>query len=307
MDEIEARVREMIRASDIPAEVAAALQDSLRYSIRMHTALASDDELALGVTKIGGQPDLPQDTPWPEWRASPLNFLAQIRLADITAYDPEGELPHEGMLSFFLDYTNWAKPGRDAEGSLAKVLYVPEGKPLHRLVWPDVLDVRERYAPLVIASFSRELTAPESDGPFIERFGYSLQWLYWPDELLPEGSYEAAVIARRIGDLMLSIDTYLHDAYDSRGWVHRLLGYGDGIQGGVEFGWQSLAQQIAATESEPPAFSAIQEADWRLLLQVDSDENGMTWGDVGRIYYGLPRQALAARDFGQTIAELQCT
>jgi hypothetical protein len=31
MDEIEARVREMIRASDIPADVAAALQDSLRY------------------------------------------------------------------------------------------------------------------------------------------------------------------------------------------------------------------------------------------------------------------------------------
>ena len=59
MDEIEARVREMIRASDIPAEVAVALQDSLRYSIRMHTALASDDELALGATKIGGQPDLP--------------------------------------------------------------------------------------------------------------------------------------------------------------------------------------------------------------------------------------------------------
>ena len=83
MNEIEARVREMIRASDIPAEVAAALQDSLRYSIRMHTVSASDDELALGTTKIGGQPDLPQDTPWPEWRSAPLNFLAQIRLADV--------------------------------------------------------------------------------------------------------------------------------------------------------------------------------------------------------------------------------
>ncbi len=106
----------MIRASDIPAEVAAALQESLRYSIRMHTALASDDDLALGATKIGGRPDLPPDTSWPEWRGAPLNFLAQIQLADIAAYDPDGELPHEGTLSFFFDYTNWGKRGREAEG-----------------------------------------------------------------------------------------------------------------------------------------------------------------------------------------------
>jgi uncharacterized protein YwqG len=46
---------------------------------------------------------------------------------------------------------------------------------------------------------------------------------------------------------------------------------------------------------------------WWLLSQMDSDEDGMTWGDVGRIYYGPPRQALAARDFSQTIAQLQCT
>jgi uncharacterized protein YwqG len=86
-----------------------------------------------------------------------------------------------------------------------------------------------------------------------------------------------------------------------------VLGYGDGIQGGVEFGWQSLAKAIGEGESAQPAFGTVQEADWRLLLQVDSDENGMTWGDLGRIYFGLPRQALAAWDFSQTLAELQCT
>jgi len=107
MDEIKARVREMIRASDIPAEVAAALQDSLRYSIRLHTTLASDEDLAVGATKIGGRPDLPRDRQWPEWRGAPLNFLAQIGLAGIAEYDSDGELSHEGMLSFFFDYTNW--------------------------------------------------------------------------------------------------------------------------------------------------------------------------------------------------------
>jgi hypothetical protein len=158
-----------------------------------------------------------------------------------------------------------------------------------------------------VTSFTRELTAPESEGPFIERFGYSLQWLYLPDELLPEGSYEAVVIARHIGDLMLDINRFLHDTYDSRGFVHRLLGYGDGIQGGVEYDWQRVAKTITDSGTTALAFSEVEETDWRLLLQVDSDDNGMTWGDVGRTYYGLPRQALAARDYSQTIADLQCT
>jgi hypothetical protein len=302
MDEVGARVREMIRMSDIPAEVAAALQDSLRSSIRMHTTLANDENLALGATKIGGQPDLPPDTSYPEWRGAPLNFLAQIRLADIAAYDPDGELPHEGMLSFFLDYTNWGKPERDAEGSLATVLYIPEGEPLQRMAWPEVLPMRERYSPLAVTSFSRELTAPDFASPIIEQFGFTLNSLYPPDDMS-----EHAMTARRIEDLMLDIDTFLHESYDSRGWVHRLLGYGDDIQGGVEGGWHWLAKEINTTEAALPAFSAGQKADWRLLLQVDSDVNGMTWGDVGRIYYGLPRQALAARDFSQTLAELQCT
>lgn len=302
MDEIEARVREMIRTSDIPAEVATALQDSLRYSIRLHTALANEDELELGATKIGGRPDLPEDISWPDWRDAPLNFLAQIRLADIAAYDLNSRLPHEGTLSFFFDYTNWGKRGREAEGSLATVLHIPEDVTLQRLTWPDVLDVRERYTPLAVTSFAREVTAPGFESPIIEQCGFTLNSLYPPDD-----TSEHAMTARRIEDVMLAIDRFLHDTYDSRGCVHRLLGYGDDIQGAVESGWHRLAQEITASEPILPAFSAVQEVDWWLLLQVDSDENGMTWGDVGRIFYGLPRQALAARDFSQTIADLQCT
>jgi hypothetical protein len=307
MDEVETRVREMIRASDIPAAVATALQDSLRYSIRMHATLASGDVLELGATKIGGQPDLPPGMLWPEWRGAPLNFLAQIRLADIAAFDPDGELLHEGMLSFFFDYQRWFKPEGAAEGSLANVLYVPKAVALQRTMWPEALDVRERYAPLAVTSFARELTAPDFESPVIEQFGYTPELLYLPDEWLPDGMSETAVTARRIGDIMLDIDRFLHDTYDSRGIVHRLLGYGDGIQGGVESNWHWLAKAINVSGSSTSAFTAVQKADWRLLLQIDSDENGMTWGDLGRIYYGLPQQSLMARAFSHVYAELQCT
>jgi len=302
MDEIEARVREMIRASDIPAEVAAALQDSLRYSIRIHTALVSDDDLELGATKIGGQPDLQPDGPWPAWQSAPLNFLAQIRLADIAAHDPDGELPHEGMLSYFFDYTNWGKPERESEGSLATVLYVPEGVTLQRMMWPETLRLRERYAPLAVTSFTRELTVPDFEGPIVEKGGYTWDAIYG-DNAIPE----ARETAEHIQAILNRINKYLRGAYGSHGSVHRLLGHADEIQFAIEYDWQGLAQTINMPEPVLPAFSAVQEADWRLLLQVDSDENGMTWGDVGRIYFGLPRQALATRDFSQTIAELQCT
>ena len=162
--------------------------------------------------------------------------------------------------------------------------------------------MRERYTPLAVTSLARELTAPDFASPIIEQLGFTLNSLYPPDDMS-----EHAMTARRIQDVMLAIDRFLHDTYDSRGCVHRLLGYGDDIQGGVESGWHWLAKAITATEPVVPAVSGVQKIDWRLLLQVDSDENGMTWGDVGRVYYGLPRQALSARDFSQTIADLHCT
>ena len=87
------------------------------------------------------------------------------------------------MLSFFFDYTNWGKPGRDAEGSLASVLYIPEGAALQHMPWPETLRLRERYAPLAVTSFSRELTAPDFESPVIEQFGYTLNSLYPPDDM----------------------------------------------------------------------------------------------------------------------------
>src|SRR5262249_12831155 len=151
-------------------------------------------------------------------------------------------------------------------GSLASVLYFPEEVTLQRLTWPDALDVRERYTPLAVTSFTRELTAPDFESPIIGQFGFTLNSLYPPDDLS-----EHAMTARRIEDVMLAIARFLHDTYDSRGWVHRLLGYADGIQGGVESSWHWLAKAITATEPVLPTFSAVQKGDWRLLLQVDSD------------------------------------
>ncbi len=54
-----------------------------------------------------GFPDLPEAFEWPcNDDGDLLTFICQIRLEDIAGLDPEGRLPHKGMLWFFaeLDY-----------------------------------------------------------------------------------------------------------------------------------------------------------------------------------------------------------
>jgi uncharacterized protein YwqG len=48
--------------------------------------------------------------------------------------------------------------------------------------------------------------------------------------------------------------------------------------------------------------------DWRLLLQIDTDEEGPGWmcGDVGRIYFWIKMQDLAMRQFGKVWLIFQC-
>lgn len=82
------------------------------YSIKLLFSKTNDS--LQGRSKWWGAPDLPAGSPYPtvpcaddgdEWD-EPLTFLCQIRCEDIVALDPDGLLPHEGMLYFFaaIDY-----------------------------------------------------------------------------------------------------------------------------------------------------------------------------------------------------------
>ena len=68
----------------------------------------------LGQSKWWGFPDLPEELDWPSVPVNddgdvyddPLTFICQIRCEELAPFDPEGLLPHTGMLWFFasLDY-----------------------------------------------------------------------------------------------------------------------------------------------------------------------------------------------------------
>ena len=99
-----------------------------------------------GCSKWWGFPDLPEELDWPtvpvqengDWFDDPLTFICQIRCEELAPYDPEGLLPHRGMLWFFaaLDYflgdLDAFCPGLGAwDPSCFRVLYVPDPGTLH--------------------------------------------------------------------------------------------------------------------------------------------------------------------------------
>lgn len=74
-------------------------------SIHIKTSY-SDNELPLCTSKFWGNPDLPASFDFPTYKdaegeESHYDFVCQIRCSELSAFDPEGMLPHTGMLYFF--------------------------------------------------------------------------------------------------------------------------------------------------------------------------------------------------------------
>ena len=77
--------------------------------------LKKTDRILFCASKWWGDPDMPQDMQYPTIKVTdegesidyPLTFICQINCEDIAPLDPEGKLPHEGMLYFFAAIDEW--------------------------------------------------------------------------------------------------------------------------------------------------------------------------------------------------------
>jgi uncharacterized protein YwqG len=276
---MEDQVLSLIQKSGLP-RITDDITALLRYGIRLKTRPVGDAELPLGTSKIGGVPDLPPGVDWPEWDDRPLPLIAQIRLADIASYDRSGELPQTGMLSFFFneDALDSYPPAR---GSW-RVLYHDDAH-----MRPGVSSSEEQLEyPTCAVEFSTVLTLPPFESLFLERLG--LSYAAFQRDAPPE--------QRREADAYIHLNTQLDALYGSTSPYHQLLGHLYQIQGDL----LQECQHDTHAKGDP--------TDWRLLLQVDSDDDAqMMWGDVGMLYFYIPQQALIARDFSQVHLIMQCS
>lgn len=264
---------------------AAALTALARASVRLVPIAAEDADLSLGTSKLGGEPDLPADTTWPSLRNTPLAFVAQINLAETQGFDAASVLPVDGLLSFFYAAAGQQIWGYDpADAGAWAVLYSPAGQPLTRSDQPRRLPQHVRFGAMHLTSHS-ELTFPGWESLDVERVGMSR------DEL---DAY---------ADLF---------GFGEQGPIHRLLGRPDPIQNDMQMECQLVSHGIYCgdgTDDDDPRAAGLWAgaADWRLLLQIDSENGiGMRWGDAGRLYFWLTEQSLADRHWDRAWLILQC-
>jgi uncharacterized protein YwqG len=268
-------------------------------SIRLTTRRIENDRFEIGASRIGGTPDMPRGFDWPRWMPSrerhdkfgekwlpktpsPLGFIAQIDLGAMPQI--EAALPQSGWLGFF--YDRYCEPwGYDpADRGCCHVAYFdcPRSS-LQRAELPDDLN-REHVADPCAVAATAELTLPEE---------------------LPGAEYDSPIYKayRRVDEKFT----------EANGLTHRLRGHPQLIQNPMELECQLASNGVycgGATRYQSVEAEALAPgaADWQLLLQIDTDEDGpgWMWGDTGRIYFWIRKQDLAARRFDDVWLIFQC-
>lgn len=269
----------------------AALNDSLLPSIRLIACACDISNVPIGASRLGGAPDLPAGFDWPAWEplgvatketlksegARHLDFIAQINLEEASGFLCSNRLPSRGMLYFFYDVDYSARGFDPKDAGSAKVIYydgpiskLQRAKPDHQFVvdlTPAVLVFTEDWT----VNDRLEMAKENTD------------------------AYQGLIDA----------------IYDDPPF-HRLFGRPQVVKDEMELECQLVSNGIYCGNPEGYASAEAQAlkagaGDWRLLLQVDSDQDnlGFSWGDLGRLYFWIREQDLEERKFEKAWLILQ--
>lgn len=269
----------LIRQSNFGAKA-----DEILRALKPSIAISADRENPVGHSYLGGVPETPKGFAWPTKGGKPLSFLGQIHLPDVAPFDQERVLPSTGALWFFYDVDEmvWGFDPCDASS------------------WCVIYDE-------VAETTFRELTPPGGTTAF-PRSGITFKTI----ASLPSWDWEnkGFEIADCESDAWNSL--YSQITYFAAGG-HRLLGYPNTIQSDMRLECETSSTGTSVNElwrpnGGPTATLHPAAAEWRLLLELDSDENGpaWTWGDAGRIYFMIRHADLIGRAFEKAWLVFQC-
>lgn len=237
-------------------------------------------------SKVGGLPNLPTAIPWPMWKGKPLAFICQIDVEETPEKEGVDDPLKTGMLFFFYDQeqSTWGFDPKD-RGSW-RVIYAKDGIPDSVAEAPPGLIDDYRYDEKFV--MFREIMSRTSG----DRLGLDFS-------AMSEDEYDECdeVIAEPYGDFP----------------KHQIGGYPFVVQNdSMEMESQLASNGLYVGDSsgyeDPRAEGLAQGAtEWRLLLQIDSDDDtGMMWGDCGLIYFWIKQSDFMRADFEDTWMILQC-
>lgn len=251
-------------------------------------------EVAPGPSKFGGGPDLPKDFDWPTNKERPLDFLLQVNLAEISEFNVHRQLPAEGLLSFFYDMEEqpWGYDPKDLDGF--RVVYTPASTPLRKYA---VSDKRPDFTlPERSLKFHAMTTLPS--------FGSRA------NEQLEQESELSDEESDAYYELVSQIEHEGRPDEDSGN--HHLLGHSANIQGDMQLEAQLVTNGLYCGDPsgyEDPRAQALETGadDWRLLLQLDSDDSiEIMWGDCGMLYWWIREEDLKQLRFERVWMSQQC-
>lgn len=307
----ETEIRKIVEASLLAGRVDEVM-DMAAPMLRLIRSGDMGNEQPLGASRIGGLPDLPPSITWPVDDGRPLDFIAQIDLAEAAAVAQLPDLPPSGRLAFFYDTDNqpWGFDPREREGWRA-LYFEDDGATLQRVRPPaPVASTRPQPPGLLSRILGRNPPPRIADSlePFPAnrvRFeaAISMPNLYEEfDQEFDSDLWDA------VEDIMYKLDIEFDDP------DHQLGGHPAQIQGDMKLECQLASNGLycgdgEAYESEQGLALKPGAAEWRLLLQIDSDEEGpgWMWGDLGCIYFWIRGSDLAARNFDNVWCVLQCS
>lgn len=229
---------------------------------------------------FGGAPALPRGATWPKNHGKPLSFLACLDLSSLAKTLPQAWLPSSGRLLFFYD--------------------------VEKQPWG--FDPKDRGGWAVIPVGDEQLPATPPAGDSVRRHGIDFR------EITTYPSWERSEVeALALTDEEAELLTDLHDSSYGDLPCHQVGGLPSPVQGDM----MELECQLAsngvycgdASGYESPQAELLQGGakDWRLLLQIDSDDDlGVMWGDGGTLYFWIKESDALAGRFENCWVVLQC-
>lgn len=274
------------------------LEPEIRKSIKIQ--LTDVDSTTPGTSRIGGTPDLPPEFEWPSAlyekaikkffglgkstktkEEKPMSFIAQLNLSELQGMEVSLDLPSSGMLYFFYDSDQsvWGFDPKD-ESKFKVFFYSGDLNKLKNESFPENLNEEGKFTGTNV-KFNSEISLPSTDSELYEELSDSDQdWFF--DEFYPDEE------------------------------INKIGGYSDTIQGDMELECELVTNGLYCGDpsgyNDPKAKELEPNAkNWRLLLQIDSNEKlEMMWGDSGRLYFWIRQQDLEEANFQKSWMCLQC-
>lgn len=261
-----------------------ALELSSLASPALHLVDSTDKTV---FSKIGGLPNLPVEIEWPSNNGRAMAFLCQISMAELPPDAPLRQLLPEGCLYFFYDWEQetWGFDPAD----------LGSWKVVHSLASP----------PRAVRDAPGNL---DTDGIYNEK-----PVTFKPILSLPGDERLEAILGVEPSEVLYEELDELRQSIYAGQPRHQIGGYPDVVQNdSMELECELVSNGLFCGDSsgytDPrAAVLAAGAAEWRLLLQLDTDDDtGFMWGDCGLLYFWIRQSDLANRAFDKCWVVLQC-